>query len=135
MSQPTPTPPADAGRLLVVDDNAEGRQALERVLTLQGYHVTGAADGTSALAALEAGSPFDAVLVDLLLPDMDGLEIAKAASSLDPRPRIALITGWSFEANLSHLESCRIDQVFHKPVSVVDLVAWLRKAGDAGGRA
>jgi PAS domain S-box-containing protein len=64
--------PANA-RLLVVDDVEENREILRRRLTRQGYDVSVANDGKSALDALEGGD-FDLVLLDIMMPGMDGLE-------------------------------------------------------------
>src|SRR5262245_24490927 len=113
-------------RVLLVDDSTEGRKALARVLSLRGFSVISVADGASAVEALKVPPPPDIVLVDLLLPDMDGLEVIRASNALVPRPRSVLITGWSFEADLSRLGETGIDKVFYKPVSVTDLLDWLR---------
>jgi phosphoserine phosphatase RsbU/P len=62
------------GRLLVVDDNEMNRDMLSRRLQRQGYAVTLAEDGQKALALLRS-EPFDLVLLDIMMPDMDGYEV------------------------------------------------------------
>jgi sigma-B regulation protein RsbU (phosphoserine phosphatase) len=83
-------PAAMAGRILVVDDNAENRDVLARRLERQGHTVETAADGGAALARLRA-APFDLVLLDMMMPVLDGygtlLEI-KADAALRHLPVI-----------------------------------------------
>ena len=64
------------GNLLVVDDNAANRDILRRHLETQGYGVTAAGDGEECLRLLESGA-FDLVLLDVLMPVMDGFEVLK----------------------------------------------------------
>ena len=65
---------AERGLLLVVDDNETNRDVLSRRLQMQGYQTDTATDGAAALAALEARE-FDMVLLDIMMPDMDGYEV------------------------------------------------------------
>ena len=67
---------ATAVRLLVVDDNADNCALLEILLTADGFVVETAADGESALACIERRAP-DVVLLDLMMPDMDGWEVTR----------------------------------------------------------
>lgn len=64
----------DGGLLLVVDDNEENRDVLARRLQKQGHWPVTAASGPEALAVL-AGQPFDVILLDLMMPEMDGYEV------------------------------------------------------------
>jgi len=128
--------PADANpparrRVLIVDDNAEACRALSKFLELSGFAVTVAVDGTSALAALGAGLPPDFLLTDLMLPDLDGLEVARRARELRPAPRIALITGWSMDDEAPGAAS-GIDWVFPKPLDVRALVETLKRTAPRG---
>ena len=63
--------------VLVVDDEAGSRQALMRLLVKEGYETVEAGDGREALRALEARTP-DVVLLDLMMPGMDGMELLEA---------------------------------------------------------
>ena len=76
-------PAPQAGRLLVVDDNEDNREVLSRRLTRQGHTAFAAASGSDALALL-AGQDFDVVLLDLMMPEMDGYEVL-ARIKADPR--------------------------------------------------
>jgi len=66
--------PTDRGRILVVDDDEGNRDVLARRLSREGYAVTVAADGSAALEAL-ASVPVDLVLLDVMMPGMDGYEV------------------------------------------------------------
>ena len=78
------------GHLLVVDDNATSRELLSRRLEREGYRVSGAGDGLSALRLLEATS-FDLVLLDVLMPDMNGYEMLQRIKSSDELAHIPVI--------------------------------------------
>jgi two-component system, OmpR family, KDP operon response regulator KdpE len=120
-------------RILLVDDNAPGRRALAKVLEAKGFDVTAVADGTSALADMRQSPVPDFVLTDLLLPDIDGREVARAACALVPRPFVALITGWSIEPDLQDPARWDVDHVFLKPLRIDDLLAKLAEITDQGG--
>ncbi len=115
-------------RILLVDDNEASQRGLARFLEAEGYAVTLAFDGASALKALEAGPPPDFVLTDLRLPDIDGRELARSARQLVPPPRVALITGWDLDSERETPDSWGIEWYFLKPLDVRDLVEKLRQA-------
>jgi CheY-like chemotaxis protein len=116
------------GRILLVEDNDAASQGLARLLEAWGFNVIVTHDGTSALRVLESSPPPDFVLTDLLLPDVDGREIARLAHSLEPAPRIALITGWDIDPEHEDYQSCGIDWIFPKPVDAASLITHLREA-------
>lgn len=127
---PVPTQPtvsASIGRLrvLVVDDNAVNRLVAQRLLDKTGCEVTVAADGPSALAAVAAQS-FDIVLMDVHMPEMDGLEVTRrirASSHESTR-----IIGLSASADREDVEACRsagMNDFLAKPLTQERLVAAL----------
>ena len=67
-------------RILVVDDEPQLRRALERALKLEGYEVALAEDGEQGLAAVADGRP-DAIVLDVLMPKLDGLAACRALRS------------------------------------------------------
>jgi class 3 adenylate cyclase len=88
--------PSETGRILVVDDNESNRDLLSRRLVHEGHEVTTAASGSEAFATLETES-FDVILLDLLMPDMNGVEVLERLK-LDPRWRttpVIIISGLS----------------------------------------
>ncbi len=79
-------------RILVVDDEPGVRTALEGILTDEGYRVTSSHSGEDGLEALES-SPVDAVLLDVWLPGMDGLETLKTLRERRIDSEVVLISG------------------------------------------
>jgi CheY-like chemotaxis protein len=113
------------GHILLVEDNEAAGTSLARHLELHGYTVEIARNGTTALQRLAAGPPPEFLLTDLLLPDLDGREIAHQAALLNPRPRVGLITGWQGDLEPDDLARSGIDWIILKPVSLPDLFAKL----------
>jgi DNA-binding response OmpR family regulator len=110
------SPSIPVPRVLLVDDHREARGAMAKYLSFSGFAVTEAVNGTTAIAALQAGPPFQILLTDLSLPDMDGFIVARRARELSDKTWIALVTGWSIDTDdaLDH----GVDQVFFKPVDL-----------------
>jgi two-component system nitrate/nitrite response regulator NarL len=87
--------------VLIVDDHAPFRRMARRVLEAGGFTVIGEAwDGMSALAAVSALVP-DVVLLDVLLPDVDGFAVARSLAERSDRPVVVLTSSRS-EAELGH---------------------------------
>src|ERR1700753_2398502 len=84
---PTPNP-----RLLIVDDEASVMKALCEMLRNQGYATTGFTSSREALVALQA-QQFDLLLTDLMMPDIDGIHLLRAALELDENLVGILMTG------------------------------------------
>jgi two-component system response regulator MprA len=78
-------------QILVVDDDRAVREALERALGLEGYEVELAADGAEALAAVARHEP-DAIVLDVLMPGVDGLEVCRLLRKADSRVPILMLT-------------------------------------------
>ncbi|HEV8383405.1 MAG TPA: sigma-54 dependent transcriptional regulator [Candidatus Acidoferrales bacterium] len=81
------------GSILVVDDEMEIREGLEMLLSSEGYEVSAADTGNAGLSALE-GRPFDLLLLDVSLPDRNGLDILKEIRLRDPELSVILITAY-----------------------------------------
>lgn len=81
-------------RVLVVDDEANLRQSLARILHQLGCEVTTAADGVEALQRLEA-TPYDLVYLDIRLPGMDGLEVLRQVHDRYPQLAVVLLTAYA----------------------------------------
>ncbi|HEX8952311.1 MAG TPA: response regulator, partial [Polyangia bacterium] len=122
-ARPAPRP---ARRILVVDDDAGNRETLTELLGLSGHDVLGAESGKDALAAVAAAPrPFDVALIDLAMPDMNGIELAEKLRARDPALRLALVTGWEPSAIDSHGEPGLIEAIFRKPIDLAAINRFL----------
>src|SRR4029453_4805584 len=79
-------------RVLVVHDGAGIRDTLRMILEYEGYEVETSADGRTALADLDGG-PVDAVLLDIKMPGMDGLEVLDKTAARENPPPVLMISG------------------------------------------
>ncbi|WP_223275326.1 ATP-binding protein [Delftia tsuruhatensis] len=115
------------GRILVVDDNADAADTLSMLLGLLGAEVEIARDGPGALAMHDAFRP-DVVLLDIGLPGMDGLEVARRIRARQGRDQVLLIalTGWGQEDDLRRSREAGMDHHLVKPVSFDTLERLLR---------
>ena len=93
-SVPLPAPISERLRILVVDDEASVRQALQRYLEGRGHQVESSSSGLDAVARLRAAS-YDAVILDLRMPDLPGEELFKRLQESDPEhaARVIFMTG------------------------------------------
>ena len=124
-------------RILVVDDEPAVRTALERALRLEGYDVDLAADGREALRRL-AASPPDAVVLDLLMPEVDGLEVCRRLRSLGDRTPILVVTARDAVSDRVTGLDAGADDYLVKPFALEELLArlraLLRRTGSDGDR-
>ena len=105
-------------RILVVDDDSMVREALRALLTVKGHDVVLASDGRHAMAAC-AAMPVDLAIVDILMPDKDGIETIREVRRGYPRTRIIAISGGSQVRDTDFLgmaEKLGADRIFQKPV-------------------
>src|SRR5919202_9724 len=103
------------GRILVVDDEADIRESMEALLTLEGgYTVDMAVNATEGLRKLETGS-YDLVLLDLMMPDRSGMEVLEEVRQRDQETPIFMITAYgSVEVAVEALKRGASDY-FSKP--------------------
>jgi DNA-binding response OmpR family regulator len=113
-----------APRILVVEDDEDIAQALQRSLRMEGYEVRTAGDGR---AALEQGRSFapDLVILDLGLPGLDGLEVARSLRSEDDVPILILTARDAVESRVEGLDS-GADDYLVKPFERQELLARMR---------
>jgi two-component system cell cycle sensor histidine kinase/response regulator CckA len=82
-------------RVLIVDDDFSIRQFAERVLAEAGYFTSSASDGPEALKSFQNNGPFDVLLTDFDMPQMDGAELARQVRSAEPSVKVLYLTGYS----------------------------------------
>ena len=123
------------GSLLVVDDNPMNRDMLARRLARRGYTVTVAEDGYQALAMIEA-QQFDLVLLDIMMPKLDGWEVARrlAKTTGGPVP-IVLLSARAQESDVQKGNDLGVAAYVTKPfdpIQLLHLVAGIIAQQDRG---
>lgn len=112
-------------RVLIVDDNADTSDLLAQYLRARGATVVIAGDGASAIRAFERHQP-RAVCLDLGLPDMDGVEVARRLRAAAERPfALAVVSGFSRASDRARASSAGVDRYFVKPADLDDLSRFL----------
>ena len=81
-------------RILLAEDDTSMREYLQRSLIRVGYEVDAVGCGTEAIPLLEAGR-YDLLLTDIVMPEMDGIELAQKASAIDAAIKVMFITGFA----------------------------------------
>ncbi len=114
-----------AMRLLVVDDEASVREALALVLDLSGFEVATAVDGREAIRRLAADSP-DAVILDVLMPGLDGLEVCRRIRAVGDRTPVLMLTARTEVSDRVAGLEAGADDYLIKPFAREELVARLR---------
>ena len=117
----------ETGRILVVDDNASNRDLLDRRLSLEGHQVTTAESGEEALAILRS-TTFDAVLLDLMMPGLNGFEVLermKADQHLHDIP-VIMISGFQETDSVIRCIEAGAEDYLSKPFNPVVLRARLK---------
>lgn len=108
--------------ILLAEDDDVMRQYLVRALERAGYQVTSVDRGTHALQHVEAGGAFDLLLTDIVMPEMDGIELAQKVTLIHPDMKVMFITGFS-AVSLKAGQAMPNAKVLSKPFHLKDLVA------------
>jgi DNA-binding response OmpR family regulator len=111
-----------AGRILVVEDEESIGQGLSDVLTFRGHGVTWAKDGAEALRTGLA-SPFDLILLDIMLPELDGYSVCKQLRSAGCRSGVIMLTAKGAEDDILRGFEAGADDYVTKPFSLKQLLA------------
>jgi len=113
-------------KILIADDERAVRESLRRALELEGYQIELAADGREALYRLETESQPDAIVLDVLMPGVDGLEVARTIRRSGSRVPILMLTARTqVEDRVEGLDAGADDYVT-KPFALEELLARLR---------
>jgi len=119
------------GRVLVMDDEEIIRKMLKNMLNLAGYEAELTGDGAEAVEkyaqALEAGKPFDAVIMDLTIPGgMGGKEAIKKLLEIDPDAKVIVSSGYATDPIMSEYKKYGFSAVIAKPYNVKQLEETMR---------
>ncbi len=115
--------PSQAKHILVVDDIEDNLSLLQAILSEEGYEVDIAKDGKSALAKIEA-SPPDLVLLDAMMPKMDGYEVTRRIRQNKKLPFISILMITAFEnANIPQGLDLGANDFIRKPIDFDELMS------------
>jgi two-component system cell cycle response regulator CpdR len=117
-------------RILLAEDDQVMREYLTRALEKSGYAVTAVDRGTAALPLIET-ERFDLLLSDIVMPEMDGIELAQRAAQIAPDMRIMFITGFA-AVTLKAGKQVPQARVLSKPFHLRDLVLEVDRLFEAG---
>jgi two-component system response regulator MprA len=113
-------------KILVVDDERAVRDSLRRALELQGYEVELAEDGAQALARLEANGQPDAVVLDILMPGIDGLEVCREIRRSGSAVPVLMLTARDAVGDRVEGLDAGADDYLVKPFALEELLARVR---------
>lgn len=112
-------------RILLAEDDDSLRGFLARALERAGYEVTSCADGDEAAARLE--EDWDLLLTDIVMPGLDGIEVARLAAARQPGLRIMFITGFAAVALAAGDQAPAGAKVLSKPIHLREIVTEVEK--------
>lgn len=108
--------------ILVAEDDASMRHFLTLALERAGHTVESCEDGVTALRAVEANTEIDLLLADIVMPGMDGIELAKKAHEIVPDLKVMFITGFAAVALAQKKDDEPAPEILSKPFHLKDLV-------------
>jgi CheY-like chemotaxis protein len=117
-------------RILLAEDNAVNQKLALRLLEQMGYRADVASNGLEAVECLQR-QPYDLVLMDVQMPEMDGLEATRLIRKLTglPQPRIAAMTANALQGDREMCIAAGMDDYIAKPIRIPDLVEVLNNTG------
>jgi DNA-binding response OmpR family regulator len=109
-------------KLLIVEDDESVRMFVSRALARAGHQIDVAADGAQGLESIDAARGcYDLVVSDIRMPEMDGIEMAKAAAGLFPTMKIMLMTGYAEQRERAEELNGIILDVVQKPFTLAEI--------------
>jgi two-component system cell cycle response regulator CpdR len=108
-------------KILLAEDDNDMRRFLVRALSNAGYEVASFDNGRSAYERLRE-EPFELLLTDIVMPEMDGIELARRATEIDPDLKVMFITGFAAVALNAATQAPKEAKILSKPFHLRDLV-------------
>lgn len=109
-------------RILLAEDDSSMLEFLTHALEKAQHDVTATNDGLSALEILQKDQTFDLLLTDIVMPGMDGVELAQKATDLCPDMKVMFITGFAAVAVAKNAAETQNARMLSKPFHLKDLV-------------
>ena len=116
------TPVEISAKILLAEDDNDMRRFLVKALQNAGYAVASFDNGMSAYNRLRE-EPFELLLTDIVMPEMDGIELARRATELDPEIKVMFITGFAAVALNPDNNAPKDARILSKPVHLRELVS------------
>ncbi|OGN91115.1 MAG: hypothetical protein A2Z70_00550 [Chloroflexi bacterium RBG_13_48_17] len=116
----------DKPTILVVDDNQDLLETFAMILKRRGYHVQTAGDGLSAIKKFKEQN-FDVTLMDIVMPEMNGVDAFKKIKEIQPEAPIILMTAYSDDDLIQNAKSEGVCQIIHKPIHIDQLIELINK--------
>ncbi len=113
-------------RLLIVDDESDLRTLLGEILGMEGYEIVTASDGEEAIEILGTES-FNAVLLDILMPNKDGFEVLKHITKNHPRTKSIMLTGYADLKSAVEAKRLGAAEFITKPYKLQTVLETLRR--------
>lgn len=122
-------------RVLVIDDNADSRLLVTDLLTIRGFEVAAVSSGREALNAIPE-HPFDVIILDLQMPEMDGFATLAALRELEASAEtpVIVMSAHVLPEDQRRMQAAGFDQIISKPFELEQMVQTIRAAlGEANG--
>lgn len=118
--------------ILVIEDEPATRDMLQRLLEREGHSTVAASDGLEGIdifkRALTQRKPFDLVITDYGMPQMNGMQVAKTIKSLSPSTPIIMLSGWESVSSVDNDSLAAVDFLLNKPVTNQELRSAIKQA-------
>ncbi len=111
----------DKPTILVVDDNQDLLETFAMILKRRGYRVQTAGDGLSAINKFKEQN-FDVTLMDIVMPEMNGVDAFKKIKEIQPEAPIILMTAYSDDELIQNAKNEGVYQIIHKPIHIDQLI-------------
>jgi DNA-binding NtrC family response regulator len=119
----------DKPAILVVDDNQDLLNTFAMILKRRGFSVQTASDGAAAIDKFKE-QDFDVTLMDIVMPQMNGVDASRKMKEINPEAPIILMTAYSDDELLQTARKQGVRQIIHKPVRIDQLIELIMKAAD-----
>ncbi len=120
----------DEPTILIVDDNEDLLQTFAMILKRRGFSVATAGNGTSAVDKFKEQS-FDVTLMDIVMPEMNGVEAFKKIKEMQPGAPVILMTAYSDEDLIQTARDEGIHKIIHKPIRIDQLIEMITEAASS----
>jgi CheY-like chemotaxis protein len=118
---------SDSPTVLVVDDNEDLLETFSLILKRRGFNVATAENGASAVAKFKEHQ-YDVTLMDIVMPEMNGVEAFQKIREINPGASVILMTAYSEEELIQTAKDEGAQQVIHKPIRIDQLIEMLKEA-------